>query len=412
MREDGSWAPAGSSAQGIFKNDFLESALRKRVVTMKPIYLDYAATTPVEPQVAQAMQPYFLEHFGNPSSPHAFGREAKKAVEDARQRMAELIGAQPSEMIFNSGGTEGNNHVLFGVARVLKSKGRHIITSKIEHHSVKKPLEFLEKEGFQITYLPVDGEGLVDPEKVLDAVTPETILVSIMHASNEVGSIQPLSVIGRGLKERGILFHTDAVQTVGHIPVDVKALNVDFLTLAAHKFYGPKGVGALYVRQGFSLPGFLLGGDQERSRRASTLNVPGIVGLKKAVELCQEKMAAEIPAQIHLRDRVIAEVLKRIKGSYLNGHCTQRLPGHINISFDGIDGESLLMLLDMKGIAVSMGSACTAGVMEPSYVLKALGRSSDLALGSLRISLGRWTTAADVDVLLETLAESVTQLRR
>lgn len=379
---------------------------------MRRIYLDYAATTPTDPEVIKAMQPYFFDKFGNPSSIHSFGQEAKKAIEDSRQTLANFLGADPSELIFTSGGTESNNSAIFGVAYALKNKGEHIITTAIEHHAVLEPCKFLEKRGFKVTYVGVDKSGLVDPADVKKAITNKTILISVMHANNEIGSLQPIAEIGRIAKEAGIYFHTDAVQTVGHIPVNVNALNVDLLSLSAHKFYGPKGVAALYIRKGTRLERFLHGGDQERARRASTHNVSGIVGLGRAVELCQEKMDKEAKYQLSLRDRIIKELKEKISEVYLNGHPATRLPNNVNFSIKYIEGESILLNLDMLGIAASTGSACTSSSLEPSHVLLAIGLSHEIAHGSLRITLGRWTKEDEIDYLLENLPPVVEKLRR
>lgn len=379
---------------------------------MKHIYLDYAGTTPTDPAVIKAMQPYFFDKFGNPSSIHSFGQEAKKALEDSRQSVATFLGAKPEEIVFTSGGTESNNFAIEGVAYALEKKGNHIITSSIEHHAVSEPCKFLEKRGFKITYVKVDKYGLVDPENIKKAITNKTILISIMHANNEIGTIQPIAEIGNIAKERGIYFHTDAVQTVGHIPVNVNELNVDLLSLSAHKFYGPKGVGALYIRKGTHIERFLHGGDQERGRRASTHNVPGIVGLKRALELCKDKMEDEAEFQIKLRDKVIKEIKEKISEVYLNGHPSLRLPNNVNFSIKYIEGESILLNLDMLGIAASTGSACTSSSLEPSHVLLAIGLSHEIAHGSLRLTLGRWTNQEDIDYLLEHLPKIVERLRR
>ena len=378
---------------------------------MKRIYLDYAATTPTDPEVIKAMQPYFFERFGNPSSIHSFGQEAKKAIEDARERVAAFLGAKPEEIIFTSGGTESNNFAIEGVAYALEKKGNHILTSAIEHHAIIEPCKFLEKKGFKISVVGVDKNGLVDPGEIKKAMTDKTILISVMHANNEIGTIQPIKEIGRIAKEREIYFHTDAVQTVGHIPVNVDALNVDLLSLSAHKFYGPKGVGALYVRKGTRIERFLHGGDQERNRRASTHNTPGIVGLGKAIELCQDKMKEESRFQIELRDKLIKGIQDKIPHVYLNGHSTQRLPNNANISIEYIEGESLILNLDMEGIACSTGSACTSSSLEPSHVLLAIGRSPEIAHGSLRFSLGRFTQGSDIDYVLEVLPDVAKKLR-
>ncbi len=378
---------------------------------MKRIYLDYAATTPCDPEVLKAIEPYFFDKFGNSSSIHAFGQEAKKGIEDARQGLASFLGADPSEIVFTSGGTESDNFAIMGVAHALEAKGNHIITSAIEHHAVSEPCKFLEKKGFKVTYVAVDKSGLVSPEDVKKAITDKTILISIMHANNEIGTIQPIAEIGAIAKEKSIPFHTDAVQTVGHIPVDVNQLNVDLLSLAAHKFYGPKGIGALYVRKGTRIEALLRGGDQEKGKRASTHNTTGIVGLGKAVELCREKMNDEASFQIKLRDKMIKEIPAKISDAYLNGHLTKRLPNNVNFSIKYIEGESILLNLDMLGIACSTGSACTSTSLEPSHVLLAIGLPHEIAHGSLRISLGRWTKEDDVEYLLDNLPKIVTKLR-
>jgi len=378
---------------------------------MKRIYLDYAATTPCDPEVMKAMQPYFFEKFGNPSSIHTFGQEAKKAIEDSRQVLAKFLGADPAEIVFTSGGTESNNFAVQGVAGALQKKGNHIITSKIEHHAVSEPCKFLEKRGFRITYVAVDKNGLVSPEDIKKAITDKTILITVMHANNEIGAIQPIAEIGKIAREKGIYFHTDAVQTTGHIPVNVNELNVDLLSLSAHKFYGPKGVGALYIRKGTRIETFLRGGDQEKGKRASTQNTAGIVGLAKAIELCSKKMNEEARFQISLRDKLIKEISSKISEVFLNGHPTQRLPNNVNFSIKYIEGESILLNLDMLGIAASTGSACTSTSLEPSHVLLAIGLSPDVAHGSLRITLGRWTKEEEVDYLLEHLPKIVEKLR-
>lgn len=379
---------------------------------MRKVYLDYAATTPTDPEVLKAMQPYFFEKFGNPSSIHSFGQEAKKAIEDSRDKIAHFLGAKPEEIVFTSGGTESNNFALTGIAFANESKGNHIIISAIEHHAVTEVAKFLEKRGFKITTVGVDKYGLVDPQGVKKAITDKTILISIMHANNEIGTIEPIAQISKIAQEKEVYFHTDAVQTVGHIPVNVDELNVDLLSLSAHKFYGPKGVGALYIRKGTRINRFLHGGDQERGRRASTHNTAGIVGLGKAIELCQAKMADEAKFQIDLRDKLIKEIPKKIPEVYLNGHPTQRLPNNVNFSVKYIEGESILLNLDLLGIAASTGSACTSSSLEPSHVLLAIGLSQDIAHGSLRLTLGRWTTKDDIDYLLEHLPKIVEKLRQ
>ncbi|MDD5196961.1 MAG: cysteine desulfurase NifS [Candidatus Omnitrophota bacterium] len=378
---------------------------------MKKVYLDYAATAPCDPDVVKAMEPYFFEKFGNASSLHAYGQEAKKALEDSRAATAEFLGARPEEIIFTSGGTESNNNVIFGVTDALADKGNHIITSAIEHHAIIEPCRVLEKKGFQVTYVGVDKDGLVSCDEVKKAITDKTILISIMHANNEIGTIQPISSIGKIAREKGIYFHTDAVQTVGHIPVNVNELNVDLLSLSGHKFYGPKGVGALYIRKGVRIGRFLCGGDQEKDRRASTHNVSAIVGLAKAVELCAKDMDREAKALVALRSKLIQGIPEKIPDVRLNGHPQLRLPNNVNFSIKYIEGESILLSLDMLGIAVSTGSACTSSSLEPSHVLLAIGLDHATAHGSLRISMGRWTKEQDVRFLLENLPKVVEKLR-
>lgn len=377
---------------------------------MKRIYLDYAATAATDPLVYEAMKPYFFEKFGNPSSIHQFGQEARTALESSRETTASFLGAKPEEIVFTSGGTESNNFVIEGVAYANEKKGNHIITSQIEHHAIGEPCKFLEERGFKVTYVKVDKTGLVSPDDIKKAITDKTILISIMHANNEIGTVQPIAEIGKIAREKGIYFHTDAVQTVGHIPVNVNDLNVDLLSLSAHKFYGPKGVGALFIRKGTRIKCFLHGGDQERGRRASTHNVPGIVGLAKALEICKEKMGQEIKFQTALRDKLI-EGMQKIPDVYLNGHPTLRLPNNVNCSVQYIEGESMILNLDLLGIAVSTGSACTSTSLEPSHVLLAIGLPHELAHGSLRVTLGRWTAEEDINYLLEVLPPVVDKLR-
>jgi cysteine desulfurase len=378
---------------------------------MKKIYLDYAATTPTDPLVTAAMEPYFFEKFGNASSLHAYGQEAKAALEDSRETLANFIGAKPEEIVFTSGGTESDNFALLGVAYALEKKGNHIITSAIEHHAISEPAKFLEKRGFKVTYLGVDKDGLISPDDLKKAICDKTILISLMHANNEIGTLEPIAQLGKLAREKGIYFHTDAVQTVGHIPINVDELNVDLLSLSAHKFYGPKGVGALYIRKGTRLETFMRGGDQERGRRASTHNTTGIVGCAAAIQLCQKKMESEIKFQSALRDRLIKEIPIRIPEVRLNGHPKQRLPNNVNFSIKYIEGESMLLSLDMLGIACSTGSACTSSSLEPSHVLLAIGLDHATAHGSLRITLGRWTKESDIDYLLEKLPQVVQKLR-
>ena len=379
---------------------------------MNRIYLDHAATTPMRPEVLEAMMPFFRDQYGNPSSIYQTGRGAQKALDQARDKAAELIGANPREIVFTSGGSEADNLAIKGVAYALRSKGNHIITSAIEHHAVYHTCKYLEKNGFRLTVLPVDADGLVDPAAVASALTPDTILVSIMHANNEIGTIQPIAEIGEILRKRSILFHTDAVQTVGHIPVNVDQLGVDLLSLSAHKFYGPKGVGALYVRRGTRLDPLIHGGAQERNRRAGTENVAGIVGMTTALGLAMEEMEGEARRQQELRDMLIEGILRNIPHTRLNGHPKQRLPGNVNLCFEFIEGESLLLNLDMKGIAASSGSACTSGSLEPSHVLLALGLPHAIAHGSLRLTLGRDTSVPDIQAVIDVLPGIVDKLRQ
>lgn len=378
---------------------------------MNRIYLDYAATTPTDPEVVKAMSPYFTDIFGNPSSLYAFGQEAKSVIEEARDIIASFIGTKPEEIVFTSGGTESNNFALKGIAYANKNKGEHIITSSIEHHAITEPCKFLEKQGFKVTYLKVDKYGLVDPDDVKKAITDKTILISIMHANNEIGVIQPIQEIGKIAREKGIYFHTDAVQTFGHLPISVDELNVDLLSASAHKLYGPKGVGVLYIRKGTRISTFMHGGDQESGRRASTHNVSGIVGFGKAVELAREKMDEERNKLIPLRDKLIRGILGNIDHTRLNGHPTKRLPNNVNVSVEYIEGESMILNLDMQGIACSTGSACTSSSLEPSHVLLAIGLSHEIAHGSLRFTLGRYTKEEDIDYVLKTLPAVVERLR-
>ncbi|HEX3045303.1 MAG TPA: cysteine desulfurase NifS [Bacillota bacterium] len=379
---------------------------------MKRIYLDHAATTPLDPKVLEAMMPYLTEQYGNPSSIHYFGRETRKAIEDSRSLVAREIGAgDPGEIIFTGSGSESDNLALKGVALAYRERGNHIITSAIEHHAVYDTCKQLEKEGFKVTYLPVDSNGLVDPATLLEQLTPATILVSIMHANNEVGTIQPIAALSRVLQERKIFFHTDAVQTVGTIPVNVKELGVDLLSMAAHKFYGPKGVGALYIRKGIKLQSQIQGGAQERNRRAGTENTAGIFGLAKALQLANQNLAVNQPRITELRDYLMRRMLAEFDAIRLNGHPTLRLPGNTNFSFEYIEGESLLLNLDLKGIAASSGSACTSGSLEPSHVLLAMGICHEIAHGSLRLTIGKSNTKEEIDYLLEVLPEIVNKLR-
>lgn len=378
---------------------------------MRRVYLDHSATTPVRPEVLEEMLPFFKDQFGNPSTIYSWGREAKNAIEEARARVANLIGAQPEEIVFTSGGTEADNMALIGAAYANQKKGKHIITSSIEHHAVLDTAQYLMRQGFKVTFLPVTREGLVRVEDVAEALTQETILISIMHVNNEVGTIQPIQEIGKLARERGIIFHTDAVQSVGKIPVNVDELNVDLLSASAHKIYGPKGVGCLYIRKGTRIQTLLHGGGQERKRRAGTENVPGIVGFGKAAELAGLELESESQRLKKLRDKLIDGVLSRIDEVQLNGDRERRSPINANFSFRYVEGESILLSLDMKGIAASSGSACTSGSLDPSHVLLAMGIPHEIAHGSVRMTLGRDNTEEDINYVLEVLPEIIERLR-
>lgn len=377
---------------------------------MRRIYLDHAATTPVHPRVVEAMAAYWTETFGNPSSVYSYGREARKALDDARERVAAILGARPEEIIFTGGGSEADNLAVKGTAMKLKERGKHIITSQIEHHAVLDTAKWLEKHGFSVTYLPVDEAGMVSVEAVKQAIQEDTILISIMHANNEMGTIQPIEEIGKLARERKIIFHTDAVQTVGALPVDVTKLNVDLMTLSAHKLYGPKGVGALYVRKGTRLDPLIHGGGQERRLRAGTENLAGIIGLAKALEIAEAERDELLPRLTRLRDKLL-NGLAEIPETKVNGSRTCRLPNNVNVCFRYIEGESLLLNLDMKGICGSSGSACTSGSLDPSHVLLAMGLSHEIAHGSLRLTLGRGTTEEEIDYVLSVVPDIVQRLR-
>jgi cysteine desulfurase len=378
---------------------------------MRRVYLDHAATTPTHPEVVKAMLPYFTDTFGNPSSIYSCGQEARGAIEEARTKVAELIGARREEIIFTSGGTEADNFALKGVAYANENKGNHIITTPIEHHAVTEVCNFLQRKGFRITYLPVDEYGLVDPQDIKKAITDKTILISVMHANNEVGTVEPIGEIGKVAREAGVYFHTDAVQTVGHIPVNVDELKVDLLSISAHKLYGPKGVGSLYVRKGIKLVSLIHGGAQERNRRAGTENVPAIVGFGKAIELAGRAMDKEAERLSYLRDKLIKGLVERIDHIRLNGHLRKRLPNNVNVSVDFVEGESMLLNLDLEGICASTGSACSSSSLEPSHVLLALGLPPEQAHGSLRFTSGRENTEEDIERVLEVLPRIVAKLR-
>ena len=378
---------------------------------MRRIYLDCAATTPVNPEVVKAMLPYFTDACGNPASIHSYGQEAKGAIEEARDKIAALISARSEEIVFTSGGTEADNFAIKGIVCANERKGNHIITTSVEHSAVIETCKFLEKRGYRVTYLPVDKYCMVDPHDVEEAITDKTILISVMHANNEVGTIQPVSEIGKIAQEAEVYFHTDAVQTVGHIPVNVDELKVDMLSMSAHKFYGPKGIGALYIRKGTRLTPFLHGGGQEERRRAGTQNVPAIVGLGKAVELAKQEMETEMKRLRYLRDKLIKGLLVQIDHISLNGHPTKRLPNNVNVSVDFVEGESMLLNLDLEGICASTGSACSSASLEPSHVLMAMGLAHEQAHGSLRFSLGRESTEEDIERVEQVLPGVVAKLR-
>ncbi len=378
---------------------------------MAKIYMDNGATTKPDSEVVSAMLPYYNEHFGNASSLHSFGQEAADALDRARQQVANLVGAQPEEIIFTSGGTESDNLALKGIAYLKKNAGKHIITSVIEHPAILNTCKNLQDDGFRVTYVPVDDQGLIDPAAVEDAITDDTILVSIMHGNNEIGTIQPIKEISKIAHDRGVLMHTDAVQSVGKIAVNVNDLDVDMLSISAHKIHGPKGVGALYVRKGTRLESLVKGGGHEFGKRAGTENIPGIVGLAKAAELAGQRLDDDASHVTKLRDAAITKILGSISESYLNGHPTQRLPNNVHLRFSYVEGESLLMLLDMKGVAVSTGSACSSKSLEPSHVLTALGIPPEQIHGSLRITFGRENTMDEVDYVVESLVGIVEKLR-
>jgi len=376
------------------------------------VYLDHAATTPVRPEVAEAMLRYMLTDFGNASSVHGFGRVAKEATENARVQVASLMGARPEEIVLMSGGTEADNMAIRGAVLANAGRGRHVITTKIEHHAVLHTCEGLEKEGLaEVTYLPVDAQALVSAEAVAEAIRPDTVLVSLMFANNEVGTIQPVAEVGRLCRGKGILFHTDAVQAYGALPVDVDALGIDLLSASSHKIYGPKGIGALFIRKGRKVHPLITGGFQERNRRAGTSNVPGAVGFGLAAELAMKEMEGRRRRLVTLRDRLINGLVKKVEFTRLNGHPTLRLPNNANLSFEFVEGESILLSLDMKGVAASSGSACTSGSLEPSHVLLAMGLPPEVAHGSVRMTLGTGNTDEDVDYVLEVLPPIIDKLR-
>lgn len=375
------------------------------------IYLDNAATTAVKPEVFEAMKPYFMENYSNPSSVYSFAGKAKKAVEDAREQIASVLNAKSSEIYFTGGGSEADNWALKATAEACKEKGRHIITSKIEHHAVLHTCDWLEKNGYEVTYLDVDENGLVSPEELEKAIRPDTILISIMFANNEIGTIEPVKEIGAVAKKHGVLFHTDAVQAFGHVPIDVEEMNIDMLSASGHKFHGPKGIGFLYLHNGIKIGSFIHGGAQERSRRAGTHNVPGIVGMGEAAKIAVANMEENARKQIEIRDYLIQRIEDEIPYVKVNGHREKRLPNNVNICFRFIEGESLLIMLDQKGICASSGSACTSGSLDPSHVLLAIGLVHEIAHGSLRLTLSEETTKENADYVVDNLKVIVERLR-
>lgn len=382
------------------------------------VYLDHAGTTALDPKVLEAMIPFFTQHFGNPSSIHTVGQEARYALDESRERVAKVLNCRPREVVFTGSGTESDNAAIHGVATALRETGNHIITSSVEHHAVLHSCQYLESLGFEITYVPVDSNGMVQPEAVYNAINERTTLVSIMYGNNEIGTINPISEIAKSIKKRAqelsrtIVFHTDAVQAAGYLSLDVSELGVDLLSLSGHKFHGPKGTGVLYIRRGTPYLPLIHGGGQERERRSGTENIPGIIGLSLALEVANEVREVTSARCAALRDQIVESVLERIPGTRLNGHPTERLPNNANFSFTGIEGEPILLGLDMAGIAASSGSACSSGSLEPSHVLLALGQSAEIARGSLRLTLGRDNTEEEVEYLLEVLVELVERLRQ
>ena len=377
----------------------------------KLIYMDNAATTPVRKEVLDIIIPYFTTKYGNASSVYKLGQTSKKAVETAREQVAQALGADASEIYFTAGGSESDNWALRGVTEALKEKGNHIITTNIEHHAILHTSQYLEENGFEVTYLPVDEYGKVSIAELENAIRPTTVLISVMMANNEIGTIEPIAKIGEIAHKHGIIFHTDAVQAVGHVPIDVNKMNIDLLSLSGHKLGAPKGIGAIYIRKGTKIKQLIFGGAQERKRRAGTENVPAIVGLGKAIELANAEMDEEVKRLTSLRDRLINGIMKAVPHARLNGHPTDRLPGNCNISFAFVEGESVLMLLDMNGICASSGSACTSGSLDPSHVLLALGLKHEEAHGSVRLTLGHETTEEDVDYVIEKLPPIIERLR-
>ena len=375
------------------------------------VYLDYSATTPTKPEVVETMIPYFTKKFGNPSAIYTIGANAKDAIDDARAKIAELINADPREIIFTSGGTESDNWAIIGTARKLQKKGKHIITTKIEHHAVLHSCAELEKEGFDVTYLNVDHDGIVDLDELKAAIRPDTILITVMMVNNEMGAVQPIAEIGKIAKEHNIVFHSDTVQALGNVPIDVKELGVDMISMSSHKIYGPKGIGAIYIRRGYNLPEYIYGGAQENKKRAGTENVPGIVGFGKAAELARINFDAHVKHVSELRDHFVKRVLAEIPHTYYNGSREHRHPGNANITFEYVEGESILLYLDAKGISTSSGSACSSKSLQPSHVLTAMGIPVVLIHGSIRFTFGDPTTMEDVDYAVDSLKEIIARLR-
>ncbi len=375
------------------------------------IYLDNAATTRTAPEVVEAMLPYFTEYYGNAGGIYRLGGESKRALMRARETIAETLGVQPGEIYFTSGGTESDNWALKAAYEACRDRGRHIITSGIEHHAVLRTCEYLEQRGAEVTYLNVDADGMIDPEQLKRAIRPDTILISIMYANNEIGTIQPIREIGEIAAEHGILFHTDAVQAYGQLPIDAAGCRLDMLSASAHKFNGPKGVGFLYIGQKTRLRSFLHGGQQERGRRAGTENIAGIVGMETAARRAHRLMEEKAEREISLRDHLIGRILREIPGAQLNGHAGKRLPGNVNVSFAAVEGETVLIMLDMEGICASSGSACTSGSLDPSHVLRAIGLTPEMARGSLRLTIGEENTMEEMDIVAETLARIVKKIR-
>lgn len=380
-------------------------------INMRKVYLDHSATTPVDPSVVEAMMPFLTSIYGNASSIHQFGRHAKVGLEEARETIARFIQAHPREIYFTSGGTESNNMAIKGIAWQLREKGNHIVTSKVEHHAVLRTCEYLKKQGFDITFLSPDKYGMIHPDSVAEAITDKTILITIMHVNNEVGTINPIVEIGKIAREHGIVFHSDAVQSLGKLGLNVSEIPVDMLSFSGHKIYGPKGIGGLYIRKGIRLEKFMHGGAHEQNRRAGTENIPGIIGFAKAIELCEKEMANDQANIGNLRDALLNKLHQQIPQIFLNGHPEKRLYNNLNLSFAGVEGESLLLSLDLKGVAASSGSACTSGAVDPSHVLRAMNVRPELAQSSIRFTLGRANSMEDIDYVCEILPSIVGRLR-